>query len=113
MKMVATSTAGFRVKDYPRRGKHILPPPVTSGTRVLSAQGIGQPDLSGIPAEIVELVYLGELTQLAIRLESGHVLTCRQITEPGLREGAAVMVRWAPENARVVPETTITEASTA
>ncbi len=67
------------------------------------------PEGEGIAAEIVEAVYLGELTQLALRLESGHVLTSRQITDPTLREGATVKLRWAPANARVVSETPINE----
>jgi ABC-type Fe3+/spermidine/putrescine transport system ATPase subunit len=66
----------------------------------------------GIAAQIVETVYLGELTQLALRLESGHVITSRQITDPSLREGDAVMLRWAPANARVVPDTSVTGART-
>jgi spermidine/putrescine ABC transporter ATP-binding subunit len=65
----------------------------------------------GIAAEIVEIVYLGELTQLALRLESGHVLTSRQITNAGLHEGATVRLLWAPASARVVPEISITEDS--
>jgi ABC-type Fe3+/spermidine/putrescine transport system ATPase subunit len=69
------------------------------------------PDGDGIAAEIVEAVYLGELTQLALRLESGHVLTSRQITDTHLREGARVKLRWAPDKARVVPNSSITEDS--
>jgi ABC-type Fe3+/spermidine/putrescine transport system ATPase subunit len=69
------------------------------------------PDGEGIAAEIVEAVYLGELTQLALRLESGHVLTSRQITDASLREGATVRVCWAPDKARVVPDMPITKDS--
>jgi ABC-type Fe3+/spermidine/putrescine transport system ATPase subunit len=69
------------------------------------------PDGDGIPAEIVEAIYLGELTQLSLRLESGHVLTSRQITDTNLREGANVKLRWALDKARVVPNTSIAEDS--
>jgi ABC-type Fe3+/spermidine/putrescine transport system ATPase subunit len=67
------------------------------------------PDGEGIAAQIVEAVYLGELTQLALRLESGHVLTSRQITDASLREGATVQIHWAPASARVVPDTPVTD----
>jgi ABC-type Fe3+/spermidine/putrescine transport system ATPase subunit len=67
------------------------------------------PDGEGIAAQIVEAVYLGELTQLALRLESGHVLTSRQITDASLREGATVQIHWAPAIARVVPDTPVTD----
>jgi ABC-type Fe3+/spermidine/putrescine transport system ATPase subunit len=68
-------------------------------------------DGEGIAAQIAEAVYLGELTQLALRLETGHVLTSRQITDPSLHEGDAVMLRWAPAHARIVPDTIVAETT--
>lgn len=58
----------------------------------------------GVPAEIVETVYLGELSQYSLALESGHVLTARQITDRSLRKGMKVTLSWDPIHARVVPE---------
>lgn len=57
----------------------------------------------GIAAEIVELVYLGELTALNLRLPSGATLWARQITGHDLRRGTQVSIGWNPENARIVP----------
>lgn len=58
----------------------------------------------GVPAEIVETVYLGELSQYSLALESGQVLTARQITDRSLRKGMKVTLSWDPIHARVVPE---------
>ena len=58
---------------------------------------------SGIAAEIVELVYLGELTALNLRLPGGTTLWARQITGHDLRRGTQVSIGWNPENARIVP----------
>jgi ABC-type Fe3+/spermidine/putrescine transport system ATPase subunit len=57
----------------------------------------------GIAAEIVELVYLGELTALNLRLPSGTTLWARQITGQDLRRGTQVSIGWKHDNARVVP----------
>ncbi|MDX6750387.1 ABC transporter ATP-binding protein [Geminicoccaceae bacterium 1502E] len=71
-------------------------------------------DADGIPAEIVEVIYLGELTQLTLRLESGQMLAARQITDRSLQAGAHVKLSWQPGHARVIPESpTKTEASDA
>lgn len=58
----------------------------------------------GIPAEIVETVYLGELTQYQLALEGGRTLTARQITDRSLRTGTKVTLSWEPDHARVVTE---------
>ncbi len=60
-------------------------------------------DASGIAAEIVDLVYLGELTALQLRLDSHVSLWARQITSHNLRRGTQVKIGWKPEHARVVP----------
>jgi spermidine/putrescine ABC transporter ATP-binding subunit len=59
----------------------------------------------GVVAEIVEVIYLGELTQLTLRLESGQTLAARQITDRTLQVGARVHVSWKPGNVRAVPHT--------
>ena len=56
----------------------------------------------GVPAQIVEAVYLGELSQYAVLLESGQTLTARQITDRSLRTGTNVTLSWSPDHARVV-----------
>ncbi|MBS3649058.1 ABC transporter ATP-binding protein [Pseudaminobacter sp. 19-2017] len=58
----------------------------------------------GVPAEIIEAVYLGELSQYGLALESGQVLTARRITDRSLRTGMKVSLSWDPGHARVVPE---------
>jgi len=60
-------------------------------------------DGAGIAAEIVDLVYLGELTALQLRLDSNVSLWARQITSHSLRRGTQVKIGWKPEHARVVP----------
>ncbi len=59
----------------------------------------------GFPAEIVETVYLGELTQHSLRLESGATLVARQITDRTVGPGARVHVSWKLDTARIVPKT--------
>lgn len=56
----------------------------------------------GVEARIVENVYLGELSQLGLALESGQTLTVRRITDPTLRPGDRVTLSWKREHARVV-----------
>jgi spermidine/putrescine ABC transporter ATP-binding subunit len=56
----------------------------------------------GVAAEIVEAVYLGELSQFSLMLESGRTLTARQITDRSLKVGAKVKLSWKRERARVV-----------
>ncbi|WP_411970261.1 TOBE domain-containing protein [Mesorhizobium sp. BH1-1-4] len=57
----------------------------------------------GVAAEIVEVIYLGELTQLTLRLDGGETLAARKITDRTLRAGARVHVSWKPGHARAVP----------
>ena len=68
-----------------------------------------QEPAKGVPAEIVEAVYLGELTQFTVRLRSGHMITARQIAGRNLKVGSAVRISWKPERARVVEENTTTQ----
>lgn len=57
----------------------------------------------GIAAQIDEVVYLGELTALHLRLAGGDRLWARQITNRSLRRGTQVTLSWQQENARIVP----------
>jgi ABC-type Fe3+/spermidine/putrescine transport system ATPase subunit len=66
----------------------------------------------GVAAEIVEVVYLGELSQFTLQLESGQTLTARQITDRSLRAGAKVNLSWSPGHARVVNDNSIKEEKT-
>ncbi len=61
-------------------------------------------DAAGAAGEIMEAVYLGELTALRLRLESGHELWVRQITDRNLRRGARVRASWKPGSTRMVPD---------
>lgn len=62
----------------------------------------------GVPAEIVETVYLGELSQYGIVLENGQSLTVRQITDRSIQAGTRVTLSWKPDHARVVAESSTT-----
>lgn len=55
-------------------------------------------------AVIQEVVYLGELTALHLRLESGSDIWARQITDRNVRRGDRVQVGWKRGAARVVPD---------
>jgi spermidine/putrescine ABC transporter ATP-binding subunit len=57
----------------------------------------------GVTAEVAEIVYLGELTALNLRLESGATLWARRITSHDLRRGTRVTIGWKQEHARIVP----------
>jgi spermidine/putrescine ABC transporter ATP-binding subunit len=63
---------------------------------------LGEPE--GIAAEIQEVVYLGELTALLLRLESGSDIWARQITDRSLRRGDRVRASWKRNATRVVPD---------
>lgn len=58
----------------------------------------------GVPAEIVETVYLGELSQYGLAVESGQTITARQITDRSLRTGTKVTLSWKTDHALVVTE---------
>jgi len=62
----------------------------------------------GVPAEIVETVYLGELSQYGIVLENGQSLIARQITDRSIQAGTRVTLSWKPDHARVVAESSTT-----
>lgn len=63
---------------------------------------IFEPEGSQIPAEITEVVYLGELSQYTLQLENGRTLTARQITDRSLQTGTKVGISWKPEHARAI-----------
>jgi ABC-type Fe3+/spermidine/putrescine transport system ATPase subunit len=61
------------------------------------------PHDGGVPARVVETVYLGELTQIELRLASGQMLTARQVTHGSIDLDAEVGVSWNAGTARIVP----------
>ncbi|MGN6585030.1 MAG: ABC transporter ATP-binding protein [Rhizobiaceae bacterium] len=63
----------------------------------------------GIPAEIVETAYLGELIQFTLLLQSGRTLTAREVAGRSLGLGAKVRVSWEPGRARVVVKSSTRE----
>jgi ABC-type Fe3+/spermidine/putrescine transport system ATPase subunit len=63
----------------------------------------------GVAAEIVEAVYLGELSQFSLLLESGQTLTARQITDRALKPGAKVGLSWKQGHARAVVDSSTKE----
>jgi ABC-type Fe3+/spermidine/putrescine transport system ATPase subunit len=66
-------------------------------------------DGDGIAAEVIETVYLGELSQLSLLLESGKVLTARQITNRSLQVGTRTTLSWKQGHARVVVDSSTRE----
>jgi ABC-type Fe3+/spermidine/putrescine transport system ATPase subunit len=57
-----------------------------------------------LPAEITEVVYLGELTAFHLKLAGGATLWGRQITDRNLRRGMPVRFSWKRASARIVPK---------
>lgn len=74
-----------------------------SASLLLRPEHVRLDNPEGIPAEIDEVVYLGELTALHLRLDSGERIWARQITDRSLKRSMRVAISWRPENARIVP----------
>ncbi len=62
-------------------------------------------DGEGVSAEIVEVIYLGELTAYTLKLEGGQTIAARQITDRVYSLNSRVRVTWKPGTARAVPIT--------
>jgi putative spermidine/putrescine transport system ATP-binding protein len=59
-------------------------------------------DRDGHPAEVVDTVYVGDVTRVTLRLAGGVTLVAKQTNRSGevpLRAGEAVRVAWTPEDA--------------
>jgi len=61
-------------------------------------------DAGPLAARVEEAVYLGELTALRLRLESGADLWLRRLTDRPITRGMELRVNWQPEHARLVPQ---------
>jgi ABC-type Fe3+/spermidine/putrescine transport system ATPase subunit len=57
---------------------------------------------TGLPAEITEVVYLGEITAFGVRLATGQDAWVRQMRPPALVVGDKIRVRWDPGNVRLL-----------
>lgn len=56
----------------------------------------------GLDAEIAEVVYLGELTALRLKLATGQSVWMRQMKLPPLGVGERMRVRWDPTSVRLL-----------
>ncbi len=98
------------VADIPALGRQLAaaaPPgmqPGQEGHLLIRPEHVLLDDPQGIPATIDEVVYLGELTALHLRLENGQGIWARQITDRSLRRGDRVTASWKPETPRIVPD---------
>jgi spermidine/putrescine ABC transporter ATP-binding subunit len=88
--VAATAAAGMR--------------PGQQGRLLIRPEHVLLGDRQGIPAVIEEVVYLGELTALNLRLDSGQSIWARQIADRSLRRGDSVRASWKHESPRVVPD---------
>ncbi|HVJ40411.1 MAG TPA: ABC transporter ATP-binding protein [Dongiaceae bacterium] len=61
-------------------------------------------DAGPLAARVEEAVYLGELTALRLRLESGADLWLRRLTDRPITRGMELRVNWQPEHVRLVPQ---------
>jgi spermidine/putrescine ABC transporter ATP-binding subunit len=75
-----------------------------SGSLLIRPEHVLIGGADGIAAQIQEVVYLGELTALLLRLESGSGIWARQITDRSLRRGDRVRASWKRNVTRVVPD---------
>jgi ABC-type Fe3+/spermidine/putrescine transport system ATPase subunit len=57
---------------------------------------------SAIDAEVAEVVYLGELTSLRLRLAGAHDVWMRQMKLPAVKVGDRVRVCWDPSSVRLL-----------
>jgi putative spermidine/putrescine transport system ATP-binding protein len=67
---------------------------------------LGLSDQDGHPAEVVDTVYVGDVTRVTLRLASGATLVAKQTNrsrEVPLRAGQVVRVAWAREDAVLLP----------
>jgi spermidine/putrescine ABC transporter ATP-binding subunit len=72
---------------------------------VLCEEGAGSSAKGhGLDAEIEQVVYLGELVALALRLANGGQLWLRGPLDRSVGRGARVMVTWQEEHLRLLPE---------
>jgi spermidine/putrescine ABC transporter ATP-binding subunit len=62
-------------------------------------------ETEGLDAEVEQVVYLGELVALDLRLENGGHLWLRRQLDRGIARGARVLVGWRREHLRLLPET--------
>jgi len=60
---------------------------------------------AGWPAQVEEVVYLGDLVAIRIRLANGQEFWCRRLARLGAPEDAKVGVGWAADRVRVLPGT--------
>jgi ABC-type Fe3+/spermidine/putrescine transport system ATPase subunit len=60
---------------------------------------------AGLAAQVVETVYLGELTALRARLGSGREIWMRQMRLPTVVVGDQIRIRWDPGNVRLLDRT--------
>ena len=63
---------------------------------------VAQDGEAGLPAEVTEVVYLGEITAFGVRLATGQDAWVRQMRPPAVVAGDRIRVRWDPGNVRLL-----------
>ncbi len=60
----------------------------------------------GFPAQVTEIVYLGEMQSLRVRLADGSEMCARTVgnMQKQVRVGDALGLRWQPQQSRVLPQ---------
>ena len=61
-------------------------------------------DGSGLAAEVLETVYLGELSAIRLRLQSGDLVWMRSMSSPHVKVGDRIRVSWEPGKARLLDQ---------
>jgi spermidine/putrescine ABC transporter ATP-binding subunit len=63
----------------------------------------GNPDGAGWPARVEEVVYLGELVALKVRLVNGQEIWCRRHARLGAPADGSIRIGWEAASVRILP----------
>jgi len=112
-RLIAQDSGQIRIEVAALRHTLTLPAtaaPMKAGLADMPLQLLLRPehlvldDAGPLAARVEEAVYLGELTALRLRLESGADLWLRRLTDRPIARGMELRVNWQPEHVRLVPQ---------
>jgi len=112
-RLVGQDGAEMRIEVAALRHTLTLPvtaAPMKAGLADLPLQVLLRPehlvldDAGPLTARVEEAVYLGELTALRLRLDSGADLWLRRLTDRQISRGQELRVNWQAEHVRLVPQ---------
>jgi ABC-type Fe3+/spermidine/putrescine transport system ATPase subunit len=102
---------GEAVAEVPALGRHVsanAAPELGVGREaklLIRPEHLILDDEDGVPAEVEESVYLGELLALRLKLERGERIWLRRFAQGGIPPGTRVRVGWKQEHLQIIPNT--------